>query len=231
MGSRLPIALATLILLCLGPSESLADRAMARLLVEEGAQFQQDGDLDHALDRYESAILSDPDYHKAYRQALPLWLRADHLAKAQRQLESLTLRCDDCVFAWYGLGAIYRKQKRFELAEMAYEVYLNKRPGDADALYGLAIALAALRKDSAKEALQRYLRIENRSNRRVYRERAQTLLLKMGGSEKIQSRVVSELLVGAALARSKGDWGAFVLLRTVAYLFSPGGVPPSLLQI
>ncbi len=230
MRSQVAQWLATLIFLCFMSSRASADRAMARLLVEEGREIQVsaelEGDLDEALQRFQSAIDSDPDYLPAYRSALPLWLRSGKLGIAQGHLEGLTLRCDDCVFAWYGLGAIYRKQSRFGLAEQAYEVVLAKRPGDADAQYGLAISLTALGKASAASALERYLRLEKRASRARYRDRAQSILTELGGAV-VYSEVVATLLSDAAKAGQNKRWAAYIMARTTAYLFSLGTGAPS----
>ncbi len=219
------LATATLLCLCFMSSRSWADRAMARLLVEEGREIQDSGNFEMALEHFQSAIDNDPDYLPAYRSALPLWLRSSKLANARGQLEGLTLRCDDCVFAWYGLGAIYRKQRHFGLAEQAYEVVLAKRPSDADAQYGLAISLTVLGKPSAVSALERYLRLEKRASRARYRERAQSILTELGGAV-VYREVVTTLLSDAAKARQEKRWAAYIMARTTAYLFSLGTGAP-----
>ena len=182
-GSRMCVALALALALCLGPSGAVADRATARALTAEGQNFAERGQIELALERYQRAIRSDPDYHASYQLALPLWMRLHKHKRAQASLEALTLRCRDCVFAWYALGALYRKRGRFDLAVLAYETYLSKRPNDPDAHFGLAMALGVRKDEKAVSVLRRYLRLENRPEREAYRQQAQRQLAELVGAD------------------------------------------------
>lgn len=177
--------LATALLGCLlfWPRQGLGDRAVARQLVSEGQKFSEAGRWQLALERYEKAMVTEPDYLPSYELALPLWMRMGRLQTAQARLERLTLRCADCAFAWYALGALYRKSGRFDWAVLAYEAYLAQRPDDPDAHFGLAMALSARGDAAAAQALRRYLRLEKRDERSAYRQQAQRILDKIGGSE------------------------------------------------
>ncbi len=161
-------------------SAAYADRPEARELFGRGQSLQEQGAREEALQHFEKAIRSDIDYIPAYEAALPLWMALGKWQEARTQLEALTLRCQDCAFAWYALGALYRKGGRFDLAALAYDAYLAKRPGDADAHFGLAMALAASKDDRARGELSRYLRLEDRAERSVYRERALMMLRELG---------------------------------------------------
>lgn len=164
----------TLISLALFSSavESHADRANAREHVRIGRTLAKAGAVGQALEHYELAIQNDPDYGEAYQLALPLWLSAKQDDKARGALEKLTLRCPTCGFAWYALGTLYRRGERYEHAAMAYEAYLVRRPRDADAVFGLAMALSASGDARALEALQRYVALEDRPERAAYRTEA-----------------------------------------------------------
>lgn len=167
-------------LLLLQSDISHADRADARALVESGLKLENAGSPQQALSRYERGIKSDPGYLPSYQHAIPLWFRLNRLKTAEGMLEGLTLRCDNCVFAWYALGAVYRKQQRFDLAIMVYEIYLGKRPDDPDAYFGLAMALGrAGQHVRAAVALQEYLELEKRPDRAAYRRQAIRLLAQM----------------------------------------------------
>lgn len=199
-GTRLCIAIA--MTLCLLPSHSFADRATARALTTEGQILEERGQFELALKHYERAIGSDPDYHQSYKLALPLWMRLQKFEAAQSRFEALTLRCEDCVFAWYALGALYRKGGRFDLAILAYETYLSKRPQDPDAHFGLAMALGASKDDKAAAVLRRYLHLENRPERRAFRAQAERLLREMGeepAPERLEEPATDPLAEIAAL--------------------------------
>lgn len=153
-----------------------ADRANAREYVRLGALSAEHGHVDEALRRYQQAIASDPDYAEPYELALPLWIRNGQEGEATRQLELLTLRCPTCAFAWYALGALYRRGLRFDLAVLAYEAYLGRRPMDPDGLFGLGMALVAQGEDRAWRVLERYVALEQRPERDPYRREALRLL-------------------------------------------------------
>jgi tetratricopeptide (TPR) repeat protein len=170
-------------LLCFWPSHASADRAKARALTLEGQNQAGQGFQEEALELYERAIGSDPDYYQSYELAIPLWMRFGKLSAAQSNLEALTLRCSDCAFGWYALGALYRKVGRFDLAVLAYEFYLAKRPSDADAYYGLAMALGAQKDKKTAAVLRRYLKLENRPDRAAFRKQARRLLVRLTGRD------------------------------------------------
>lgn len=184
-------------LLCFWPSHAAADRAKARALTLEGQNQADQGFQEEALELYERAIGSDPDYYQSYELAIPLWMRFGKLSAAQSKLEALTLRCSDCAFGWYALGALYRKVGRFDLAILAYEFYLAKRPNDADAYFGLAMALGAQKDKQAAAVLRRYLKLENRPERAAFRKQARRLLVSLTGSDE-------ERLSPAATSRGDG---------------------------
>jgi tetratricopeptide (TPR) repeat protein len=153
-----------------------ADRANAREFTRIGTVLAESGATKEALTFYQRAITSDPDYQEAYELALPLWFATKQEGRAIAELERLTLRCPNCGFAWYALGALYRRAERYDLAILAYEVYLGRRPTDADAIFGFAMALVATKDVRAEQVLKRYLRLEARPERAGYREEAERLL-------------------------------------------------------
>ena len=243
------LSTASLVLLCTWPQVSRADRARARSLATEGAALAEQGRYRLALERYEKAIVADPDYHRSYQLALPLWLRFEQLSKARAELETLTMRCGDCVFAWYALGALYRKGGRFDLAVLAYQAYLAKRPKDPDALFGLAMALAASDEKSAVPVLRRYLKLEDRADREAFRQQAKAFLKNFGGSAKPAvgkpphdarvQRLITEgrlasarrllelqgevghrpLLMHAQIAHAEGQWFSEASYRALAWFW------------
>jgi tetratricopeptide (TPR) repeat protein len=177
------VLLAIAMIFCFTPTQALADRAKARALTAEGQLRAEQGLQEQALALYEKAIGSDPDYHASYELAIPLWMRLGKLGEAQSSLERLTLRCKECSFAWYALGALYRKGARYDLAVLAYEMYLARRPQDPDAHFGLAMALAAQEDKKAAPVLRRYLQLELRPERAAYRAQARELLASLRGQE------------------------------------------------
>ncbi|MCP4449773.1 MAG: tetratricopeptide repeat protein [Myxococcales bacterium] len=153
-----------------------ADRATARELTRLGVVWASRGDAAEALRYYQRAIASDHDYARSYELALPLWLQSGEESRARKELENLTLRCPKCAFAWYALGTLYRRAQRFDLSVLAYEAYLGRRPGDPDAVFGMAMALVALKDPRAHATLERYVALEKRPERSKYRERVLHLI-------------------------------------------------------
>ena len=214
------LAIATVMLFVLLPTSALADRAKARALTSEGRIQEEQGLRKQALTLYESAIGSDPDYHASYQLAIPLWMRFGELTRAQASLEKLTLRCKDCSFAWYALGALYRKNGRFDLAVLAYEVYLARRPQDPDAHFGFAMALGAQGDPKAPLVLRRYLKLEGRPEREAFRQQAQRLLIRLSGSKSASSAEIEG--APAALAGPNAPRPTPDTLRPVAELIANG---------
>tara|TARA_R110002096_G_scaffold416429_1_gene618900 strand:+ start:58924 stop:59586 length:663 start_codon:yes stop_codon:yes gene_type:complete len=161
------------------PVSAGADRANAREFTRIGTALAESGALKEALTFYQQAIESDPDYTEAYQLALPLWLSTKDEARAITELERLTLRCRNCAFAWYALGALYRRAEQYNSAVLAYEVYLGRRPNEPDAVFGFAMALVATKDARAKETLERYLALEDRAERADYRAEAERRLAEM----------------------------------------------------
>jgi tetratricopeptide (TPR) repeat protein len=176
---------ALLLLFALGlwlgaPRAASADRALARSLVEEGERLSRAGRPTRALDRLVRAIDEDPDYLPAYEAAVPLWLRAGKLEPVIQHLARVTLRHPRYGFGWYTLAFAYRRTGRHELAVLCYREYLELRPDEADPYYGLAMSLVALdRKEEAAAALERYLAVERRPERRDFAARARRELARL----------------------------------------------------
>ncbi len=158
-----------------------ADRANAREHVRVGQTLAAAGAVVEALEHYEKAIESDPDLGEAYEFALPLWLSQKAEPRAIAALEKLTLRCPTCGFAWYALGALYRRVQRFDLAVMAYEVYLSRHPRDAAAVFGLGMACSGAGDERALEVFERYVAMETRPERAAFLAEAQRRALSLGG--------------------------------------------------
>ncbi len=157
-------------------SRATADRANAREFARIGTVLAESGAPKEALRFFQQAIESDPDFAEVYELALPLWFETKQEARATAELERLTLRCPHCTFAWYALGALYRRAERYDLAILAYEAFLARRPKDPDAVFGYAMALVATKDDRAGVALERYVALESRPERMAYREQALRLI-------------------------------------------------------
>jgi tetratricopeptide (TPR) repeat protein len=185
-GARLPrtatlLALAAALALA-APTDALADRAVARSLVEEGTRLSSAGRTTRALERLVRAIDEDPDYLPAYEAAVPLWLRAGKFDPVIQHLARVTLRHPRYPFGWYTLAFAYRRTGRHELAVLCYREYLELRPEEADPYYGLAMSLVELdRKEEAAAALERYLAVENRPGQRDFVARARRELARLRG--------------------------------------------------
>ena len=219
----------------LGAPDARADRAVARALVAEGQKLADSGHSELALERYERAMVSEPAYRSSYERALPIWFRLGKWEAAQTRLEELTLRCPECAFAWYALGALYRKRGRFDLAVLAYEAYLAKRPDDADAHFGLAMALGAGRDPRTITALRRYLRMEHREEREAFRTQAARLLANLAESGDTPDSAEQEggpgarreLLRHARAAGLAGQWFHRAGYLAVAWLMAPAATSDS----
>jgi len=161
---------------------AVADRANAREFARIGKVLADAGAAEQALAYYQRAIASDPDYAEAYELALPLWFSTKQEGRATAELERLTLRCPNCGFAWYALGALYRRAERYDLAILAYDAYLGRRPRDPDAVFGLAMALVASKDERAQAALERYVSLEKRPERSDYRDEALRLIRSQAGN-------------------------------------------------
>ena len=173
---------------------------------------------------------TDPDYLASYELAIPIWIRLGKLKFAQSKLETLTLRCPECAFAWYALGALYRKSGRFDLAVLAYEIYLSKRPSEPDAYFGLGMALGALQDPRTPTVLRRYLSLETRVDREGYRLQARRLLDILRVSQPSEPAVASgeSRAVESNLARvrsqvkeadARGQWFAAAGYRALLWLW------------
>jgi tetratricopeptide (TPR) repeat protein len=152
----------------------------ARSELEEASRLAEIGALDEALKSIEIVLANDPGYLPAYKVAVPIWFRAGRLERARKALEALSVRCHSCSFAWYGLGATYRKQGRFDLAALAYEEFLKLRPKDPDGLFGYAMALVASEDMRSIEVLETYLELEQRPERQAFVQQARRELKALG---------------------------------------------------
>jgi tetratricopeptide (TPR) repeat protein len=178
--SLLALALASIAL----PGSALADRAVARALVEEGQRLAGAGHTATALERMVRAIDEDPDYLPAYEAAVPLWLRTGQLDPVIKHLARVTLRHPRYGFGWYTLAFAYRRTGRHDLAVLCYREYLELRPDEADPYFGLAVSLVELgRREEAAAALTRYLEIEHRPDQREFVERARRELARLRGPQ------------------------------------------------
>jgi len=173
---RLWISTFVLVAIFAQSPKAMSDRADAREFVRLGLLKAAEGRPAEAVERYQQAIRSDPDFARSYELALPIWLRLGKVTLARESLEQLTLRCRHCLFAWYALGAVYRRSGRYDLAVLAYDAYLSRKPRDPDAVFGMAMALQASSDDRAEMMLERYISLEGRPERQAYREQAIRLL-------------------------------------------------------
>jgi len=197
LGGRIAIAFAVVIA---AAGTARGDRALARALVEEGAQFEREGEKDSALERYEQAIEQDADYLPSYDRAAWLWMAAGRYDIAIAKLERVTLRHPDYGFGWYALGFAYRKTGQFSLAVMCYETYVSLHPEEADPYYGLALAhKGAGSTEQASVALQRYLTLESRPERAAFMERARIELEALG----VEPPPISATATGDRLGRAR----------------------------
>jgi tetratricopeptide (TPR) repeat protein len=179
MGQARTVGMLCALVLSLVTRTASADRAVARALDAAGQRLSELGDEEAALTRFHQSIRSDPDYLPAYEHAIPLWFQLGRSADARPRLEHLTLRCQGCAFAWYALGGLYRRTGEHNLAIQAYREYLNLRPADPDALFGLGMALWALSDERAPSVLRHYLRQEKRPERSAYRAQVERMLAQL----------------------------------------------------
>jgi tetratricopeptide (TPR) repeat protein len=174
---RLLPGIAMAVALLAGVSASAGEHPELR----EARRLAERGQFDEALKSIDLVLAADPGKAHTYEVAVPIWFRAGALDRAQRALEAYSLRCHSCAFAWYALGATYRKQKRFDLAVLAYEEYLKLRPDNPDGLFGYAMALVATDDTRSAAVLTRYLEVEERPDRAAFRAQAFRALDALGG--------------------------------------------------
>lgn len=148
------------------PMISHADRARAKLYVEQGKRRAAVGDLKGALARYEAAVAADAHYLHVYPLVVPLWVRAGKFTAIIQSLERVTLRQPNYAYGWYALAYAYRRTNRPRTAIAAYEAYIPLRPDDASPLFGMAMAYKQVGdRARAVATFRRYIKAETNAAR------------------------------------------------------------------
>jgi hypothetical protein len=120
--------------------------ADARAQLDLGIYYEEQGDVDRAVDHYLSAAEADPgDVTAVYRLGRIARSR-DELAKAIAWFDAV-VQVDDSFSTsevWREVGWTYHAANQFDDARSAFERFLERRPSDAEGRYGYAVTLEAL---------------------------------------------------------------------------------------
>ena len=111
--------------------------------VDSGNALYDDGDYAPALRQYQAAQVIAPDRSLAYFNAAAAYDALDDPEAAISALEQVIRTGDDDVTAdaYYNLGNIYYRTRRYDEAVSAYQASLRDNPTDEDARYNLELAM------------------------------------------------------------------------------------------
>jgi anaphase-promoting complex subunit 3 len=90
-----------------------------------GNSFSRQREPEVAIKFFERALAIDPTFTYAHTLSGHELVSSEDLERAQKSFRS-AIKCDDRHYnAWYGLGAIYTRQERFEMAEYHFRRALS----------------------------------------------------------------------------------------------------------
>jgi tetratricopeptide (TPR) repeat protein len=137
------------------PSERSYQFTYAMLLCDQGQTAQ-------AVKYLQGMLHGNADDLDVYLNLAQVQQRAREYADAEQsalQAEKLAHSDDDRASAWFLLGAIYEREKKFDLAEAEFKKALDQDPHNGEALnyYGYMLADRGIRLDEAVSMIQRAL--------------------------------------------------------------------------
>ena len=100
----------------------------------QGFSYQDQGDLDKALEEYEKATQLNPAMTKAYTNAGAIHLRREEYDRAIEQFQKVIARSQWDTKAHYNLGFAYLKKGEVEKAQEEVEFLKSLRSELGDAL-------------------------------------------------------------------------------------------------
>lgn len=100
------------------------------------------GDFESAAEYHYAAFEALPSFVDAGLSTAGAWTKIGELEKAQQILEGIAKQFPSMPLPWIRLGQAHTAAREFEQAKVAFERATKLAPQDADALYGLAIALS-----------------------------------------------------------------------------------------
>jgi tetratricopeptide (TPR) repeat protein len=105
---------------------------------------------------------SDRETYLSYAQIYERSRMYKQAEEAARKAESLAVQPSDNELAWLLLGAIYERQKQFDLAEVEFKKVINVNPKNGMVLnyYGYMLADRGVRLEEARDLIQRALEQE-----------------------------------------------------------------------
>jgi len=105
---------------------------------------------------------SDRETYLSYAQIYERSRMYKQAEEAARKAESLAVQPSDNELAWLLLGAIYERQKQFDLAEVEFKKVINVNPKNGMVLnyYGYMLADRGIRLEEARDLIQRALEQE-----------------------------------------------------------------------
>jgi tetratricopeptide (TPR) repeat protein len=145
-----------------GLQASPHDRAMK---IEYALLLGDKQETGKAVKTLKTLLTGTPADRSLYLDIAQVELRGRHYRAAEKaaQLsESLSSQPDDKAEAWFLLGAIYERQKKYHPAEQLFRKALAVNPNNAEVLnyYGYMLAEQGIRLDQAAELVRRALALD-----------------------------------------------------------------------
>jgi tetratricopeptide (TPR) repeat protein len=181
------------------PAPAAAGRASAVALVGEGDAKRYAGESAEAEAKYRAAAKADPSYGAAYRGLGALLVAQKKIDAAILELETAVAVDAKDDAAWYQLAHSRRKLGRPAEAALAYRKYIELKPENPDPYYGLGQALLQVGdKPGAKEALTKYIVMEQRPSEDQWVFKAKEQLTALEQEEKEAAKAAAAPVVAPA---------------------------------
>ncbi len=129
------------------------------LIVSYSMLLAEKGRIDEAQNDLQKLLQNNPDDQEIYLDLSQIQERGRRYADAEisaGKAEQAAQRPDDKASAWFQLGAIYEREKKFDQAEQQFKKVLSQNPNNAAALnyYGYMLADRGVRLDEAASLIQ-----------------------------------------------------------------------------
>lgn len=102
----------------------------AGLLFNLAGIYDQQGDLDKAVEYYQKALAADPDFAYAYNNLGLVYERTKRFELAEAAYKTAIEKDPTYVYAQLNLGNLYAEQERLSDAELAYQLVLRTDAND-----------------------------------------------------------------------------------------------------
>jgi tetratricopeptide (TPR) repeat protein len=129
------------------------------LIVSYSMLLAEKGRIDEAQKDLQNLLQNDNDDQEIYLDLAQIQERGRRYADAEAsaaKAEETAQRPDDKASAWFQLGAIYEREKKYDQAEQQFKKVLGQNPNNAAALnyYGYMLADRGVRLDEAVSLIQ-----------------------------------------------------------------------------